>query len=471
MERHDSREINSQNRLSILQIESTSRDHLEIQINWKIRKAGGKWKKANASGESRFTMLLRFYLLWHAFLQGLVRNASVSGNLDAPEGGFDAIMQAIVCRNQIGWREKARRLLVFSTDAGFHYAGDGKLGGIVKPNDGLCHLDTKGTYTHSSLQDYPSISQINLKVKQNAINIIWAVTEEQINVYKRLTKHVEGSFAGKLSDDSSNVVELIREQYDAISSSVEMKDTASSAIRVKYFSSCLGTGPAIETSKCDRLKVGTKVDFIAEIEVTRCPANRSEWKQKFDIYPVRPLFLFFFIFYFFFYTQTTQIESHIVESIRFPFSILYSFFSSFLTFFLFFNLFNMLFHLSVRRACFPLFLLGGYQRDSHSKSGDAVRLRMRARGPYVRGKVGRVQWRGHAQMRRVRVLWRFLWQTLRVQSASRTHRFRQALPIMPAGQYLPRRLFWSWYMRLWSMPLWETRKSRGGDIRTFLRMR
>ncbi|KAK2580997.1 hypothetical protein KPH14_006050 [Odynerus spinipes] len=217
---------------------------------------------------------------------GLVRNASVSGNLDAPEGGFDAIMQAIVCRNQIGWREKARRLLVFSTDAGFHYAGDGKLGGIVKPNDGLCHLDYNGLYTHSSLQDYPSISQINLKVKQNAINIIWAVTEEQINVYKKLTKHVEGSFAGKLSDDSSNVVELIREQYNAISSSVEMKDTASSAVKVKYFSSCLGSGPAIETSKCDGLKVGTKVEFIAEIEVTSCPANRSEWKQKFDIYPV-----------------------------------------------------------------------------------------------------------------------------------------------------------------------------------------
>ena len=56
-------------------------------------------------------------------------------------------MQAIVCKNEIGWRDKARRLLVFSTDAGFHYAGDGKLGGIVKPNDGSCHLDAKGTVT------------------------------------------------------------------------------------------------------------------------------------------------------------------------------------------------------------------------------------------------------------------------------------------------------------------------------------
>lgn len=37
-------------------------------------------------------------------------------------------MQAIVCRGNIGWRDQARRLLVFSTDAGFHYAGDGKVG-------------------------------------------------------------------------------------------------------------------------------------------------------------------------------------------------------------------------------------------------------------------------------------------------------------------------------------------------------
>lgn len=86
-----------------------------------------------------------------------VNDTQISGNLDAPEGGFDAIMQAIVCQNDIGWRDKSRKLLVFSTDAGFHYAGDGKLGGIVKPNDGECHLDRDGLYTESITQDYPSI--------------------------------------------------------------------------------------------------------------------------------------------------------------------------------------------------------------------------------------------------------------------------------------------------------------------------
>lgn len=147
-----------------------------------------------------------------------MKNAHVSGNLDAPEGGFDAIMQAVVCEQQIGWREHARRLLVFSTDAGFHYAGDGKLGGVITPNDGECHM-SGNMYTHSTIQDYPSISQINLKVKKHAINIIFAVTSQQHEVYKKLSEHIEGSSSAVLSDDSSNVVDLVRDEYSVSRSS------------------------------------------------------------------------------------------------------------------------------------------------------------------------------------------------------------------------------------------------------------
>lgn len=60
-------------------------------------------------------------------IQSKVKESNMSGNLDSPEGGFDAIVQAIVCGEEIGWRDEARRLLLFTTDAGFHYAGDGKV--------------------------------------------------------------------------------------------------------------------------------------------------------------------------------------------------------------------------------------------------------------------------------------------------------------------------------------------------------
>jgi len=215
-----------------------------------------------------------------------VKKAQVSGNLDAPEGGFDAIMQAVVCKNEIGWRDKARRLLVFSTDAGFHYAGDGKLGGIVKPNDGFCHMDSKGVYTHSTLQDYPSVAQINHIVKENSVNMIFAVTDEQLHIYKLLANAVEGSSAGRLSADSSNVVELVQSQYEAITSTIEMKDNATGMVKVSYWSSCIGGGPPQRTNKCSGLKVGTKVGFTAKIEVIKCPKDPREWKQIFQIYPV-----------------------------------------------------------------------------------------------------------------------------------------------------------------------------------------
>ncbi|NXS33277.1 ITB4 protein, partial [Pomatostomus ruficeps] len=61
----------------------------------------------------------------------------ISGNLDAPEGGFDAILQTAVCKEQIGWRNDSTRLLVFSTESAFHYEADGTnvLAGILARND------------------------------------------------------------------------------------------------------------------------------------------------------------------------------------------------------------------------------------------------------------------------------------------------------------------------------------------------
>lgn len=44
-----------------------------------------------------------------------VKKAHVSGNLDSPEGGFDALMQVMTCLEEIGWRSQARRLIVFFT--------------------------------------------------------------------------------------------------------------------------------------------------------------------------------------------------------------------------------------------------------------------------------------------------------------------------------------------------------------------
>lgn len=84
-------------------------------------------------------------------------------------------------------------------------------------------MNANGDYTHSSILDYPSISQINLKVKENAINVIFAVTAQQNGVYEKLSKHIEGSTSATLSEDSSNVVELVKEQYSVSNCGLSFK--------------------------------------------------------------------------------------------------------------------------------------------------------------------------------------------------------------------------------------------------------
>jgi len=56
-----------------------------------------------------------------------VEKTPISGNIDYPEGGFDALMQVMVCENEIGWRNDSLHMIIFSTDAESHYAGDGKV--------------------------------------------------------------------------------------------------------------------------------------------------------------------------------------------------------------------------------------------------------------------------------------------------------------------------------------------------------
>ena len=97
----------------------------------------------------------------------------------------------IVCTDIIGWRQRARHLLLMVTDADFHSAGDGRLGGVVRPNDGTCYLE-KGsgqlfTYTKAEEFDYPSVFQINDNLIKNDIVPLFAVTDRQ--QYDRLVSN------------------------------------------------------------------------------------------------------------------------------------------------------------------------------------------------------------------------------------------------------------------------------------------
>ena len=96
------------------------------------------------------------------------------------------------------------------------------------------------------------------------MNLIFAVTEEQYHIYNLLQANIEGSSAGTLEEDSANIVQLVKNQYQAITSSIEMKDNATGAVKVTYYSSCVGDGPVRQTNKCSGLRVGSRVQFTGE---------------------------------------------------------------------------------------------------------------------------------------------------------------------------------------------------------------
>lgn len=56
----------------------------------------------------------------------------------------------VLPQEKIGWRKEASHLLVFTTDDVPHIALDGKLGGLVQPHDGQCHLNEANEYSASS---------------------------------------------------------------------------------------------------------------------------------------------------------------------------------------------------------------------------------------------------------------------------------------------------------------------------------
>lgn len=139
----------------------------------------------------------------------------------------------------------------------------------------------------STKQDYPSISQIAAKIEDKNINMIFAVTSKQTDIYKQLQKFILGSVTGTLAADSSNIVDLVEQNYKKITSKVEMSSAGAEDVIIRYFTKCLDkNGEVKETNVCDNLRVGDSVSFDVEIEVKECPKNSPGYSRKFDIKPV-----------------------------------------------------------------------------------------------------------------------------------------------------------------------------------------
>uniref|UniRef100_A0A8C3YTU0 Integrin beta n=1 Tax=Catagonus wagneri TaxID=51154 RepID=A0A8C3YTU0_9CETA len=200
----------------------------------------------------------------------------ISGNLDAPEGGLDAMMQVAACPEEIGWRN-VTRLLVFATDDGFHFAGDGKLGAILTPNDGHCHLEDN-VYKRSNEFDYPSVGQLAHKLAESNIQPIFAVTKKMVKTYEKLTEIIPKSAVGELSDDSSNVVQLIKNAYNKLSSRVFLDHNAlPDTLKVTYDSFCSNGVSQVNQPRgdCDGVQINVPITFQVKVTASECIQEQS----------------------------------------------------------------------------------------------------------------------------------------------------------------------------------------------------
>uniref|UniRef100_A0A8C9DLL9 Integrin beta n=1 Tax=Prolemur simus TaxID=1328070 RepID=A0A8C9DLL9_PROSS len=205
----------------------------------------------------------------------IVKNQKISANIDTPEGGFDAIMQAAVCKEKIGWRNDSLHLLVFVSDADSHFGMDSKLAGIVIPNDGLCHLDSKNEYSMSTVLEYPTIGQLIDKLVQNNVLLIFAVTQEQVHLYENYAKLIPGATVGLLQKDSGNILQLIISAYEELRSEVELEvlgDTE--GLNLSFTAICNNSTLFPHQKKCSHMKVGDTASFNVTVNMPKCERSR-----------------------------------------------------------------------------------------------------------------------------------------------------------------------------------------------------
>ena len=90
-----------------------------------------------------------------------------------------------------------------------------------------CHLkkDSNGVYdyTEANRFDYPSIGQIIDVINQKEILIIFAVTEDQQLTYNELKKLLPHASVGELRRNSTNVEEIVTQEYKKLSQRVSLQ--------------------------------------------------------------------------------------------------------------------------------------------------------------------------------------------------------------------------------------------------------
>ncbi|XP_065896457.1 integrin beta-1-like [Dysidea avara] len=212
-----------------------------------------------------------------------ISQLNITSNIDNPESTLDALMQAAVCNELIGWRPAASHIVLVASDAAYHIAGDGKVVGALKPNDGKCHMsrsdEGEGIYQYDqSLQlDYPSIGQVEAVLRQRNIVPIFAIAKDvqaskSVEQYMDLRSQLQTtSFLDELEPDSGNILPLIRDGYNSLSQNIRLSFSTPEGVSIEIQPLCNQT----DGSACTGIQRNETVEFNVSVTVTDCTKLKS----------------------------------------------------------------------------------------------------------------------------------------------------------------------------------------------------
>ncbi|XP_037042207.1 integrin beta-PS-like [Bradysia coprophila] len=220
------------------------------------------------------------------FLQQIEDVDISGGGGDGPESCGDALTQVVECYGQIGWRDNTRRVVLVATDDIFHEEEWALQFNITKPYVDGCYLDADGYYTEVLTMNFPSVAQIASAYSKTPVTttVIFA-TARYAWWWEGVASHFKSAYVAELALDSSNIVELIKNEFARIDSRFEIEtNVLTDTVHFKYFSSCMGSDEE-ETAICENMPPEGEVSFTVEIDLPECPVDADD-TEPIDFRPV-----------------------------------------------------------------------------------------------------------------------------------------------------------------------------------------
>lgn len=136
--------------------------------------------------------------------------------------------------------------------------------------------------------DFPSIEQIASAYSKTpvATTVIFA-TSYGNDFYEEVASQFKSAYVSKLKSDSSNIVELIKDEFARIESKIEIEESVSTdSVHFRYYSNCMGTDGERETAICENIPTTGEVTFTVEIDLPQCPIDKDDSGLNIDFRPV-----------------------------------------------------------------------------------------------------------------------------------------------------------------------------------------